>query len=57
MAMEETLRFEWDAKMARANRRKHSVRFEEPATVFGDSLGRIFDDPLNSDTERREILV
>jgi len=32
------LRFEWDARKARANIRKHGVSFEEASTVFGDSL-------------------
>jgi hypothetical protein len=30
--------FEWDERKARANFRKHSVTFEEAASVFLDSL-------------------
>jgi len=42
---------------ARQNAKKHSVTFEEAATVFGDPLARIHDDPDHSQTERREIIV
>jgi uncharacterized DUF497 family protein len=35
----------------------HGVTFEEAATVFGDPLARIHDDPDHSETERREIIV
>ena len=50
-------RFEWDEEKARANWRKHGVRFEEATTVFDDSLARIFDDEVHSVGERREIIV
>ena len=33
------VRFSWDAKKARANRRKHGVSFEEAATCFEDPKG------------------
>lgn len=49
--------FEWDAAKAADNVRKHRVSFEEAATVFGDSLGRIFDDPDHSQAEHRELLI
>lgn len=49
--------FEWDVAKAAANARKHGVSFEEAATVFGDSLGRIFDDPDHSQAEARELLI
>ena len=51
------LSFEWDARKAAANRKKHGVSFEEALTVFGDLLARIFDDPDHSATEAREIIV
>jgi uncharacterized DUF497 family protein len=33
------VRFEWDAKKARENRRKHDVTFEEAVTCFEDPHG------------------
>ena len=39
------LHFEWDAGKAAANIENRSVSFEEAATVFGDPLGKIVDDP------------
>ncbi len=49
--------FEWDVDKAKANRSKHSVSFDEAATVFDDSLARIFDDKLHSANEVREIII
>ena len=40
--------FEWDPAKAAGNRRKHGVAFEEAATVFADSLARIFADEAHS---------
>jgi uncharacterized protein len=51
------LRFEWSASKARLNAEKHGVTFDEAATAFRDSLARIFDDPVHSSGERRELLV
>jgi uncharacterized DUF497 family protein len=48
--------FEWDAAKAADNVQNHRVSFEA-ATVFGDPLGRIFDDPDHSQAERRELLI
>ena len=50
-------RFVWNPAKAASNRRKHGVAFEEAATVFGDPLARIHDEPDHSPQERREILV
>jgi len=50
-------RFEWDDDKARANQRKHGIRFDEASTVFDDLLARIFDDEVNSIDERREIII
>lgn len=47
------MKFEWDSTKAIENTRKHRVSFEEAATVFGDPLALTFDDPDNSDQERR----
>jgi uncharacterized DUF497 family protein len=45
--------FEWDARKARANLRKHGVSFEEAASVFLDPLSATGDDPDHSADERR----
>jgi uncharacterized DUF497 family protein len=50
-------RFEWRASKAAENRAKHKVAFEEAATVFGDPLGRIVDDPRHSEDEERFVLL
>ena len=52
-----SLEFEWDPAKAEENSRKHGVTFEEAASVFGDPLARIFDDPDHSSDEPREIIV
>lgn len=52
-----SLIFEWDREKARRNRAKHGVSFDEALTAFADPLGRIFDDPVHSADESREILV
>ena len=49
------MRFEWDAKKAAANLRKHSVSFDEAATVFQDDLSLSGDDPDHSLEEERNI--
>jgi len=36
--------FEWDARKATANLRRHRVSFEEAATVFGDPLASVYED-------------
>ena len=52
-----SLEFEWDPAKAEENSRQHGITFEEAATVFGDPLARIFDDPEHSLDEPREIIV
>jgi uncharacterized DUF497 family protein len=47
------LTFEWDPRKDVANRKKHSVGFDEAMTVFADPLGRIVDDPRHSEREFR----
>ncbi len=49
--------FEWDARKAAANRRKHRVSFEDAATVFLDPLAITFPDPDHSSKENREITI
>lgn len=51
------LRFEWDPGKATSNLLKHGVSFLEAATVFGDPLGEIIDDPDHSTTEARSIIM
>jgi uncharacterized protein len=45
--------FEWDARKAAANVRKHGVSFEEASSVFFDPLSATGDDPDYSRQERR----
>lgn len=49
--------YEWDARKASANARKHSVTFEQAATVFTDPAALTFPDPDHSDEEFREITI
>jgi uncharacterized protein len=50
------LRFEWNAEKAEGNQSKHGVSFDEAATVFGDPLARLIDDPEHSGSEARFVL-
>ncbi len=45
--------FEWDAKKARRNLRKHGVSFEEAKSVFLDPLSITVADPAQTVTEDR----
>jgi uncharacterized protein len=49
--------FEWDARKAAQNRRKHRVSFQEAATIFGDPMSRTYMDPDHSEGEQRFITV
>jgi len=49
--------FEWDPNKAAQNLRKHSVTFEEAATVFRDDLSITVPDPDHSMEEERFITV
>ena len=51
------MKFEWEPVKARKNFRKHGIRFEEAITVFKDPLSFIFDDPVHSEQEEREIII
>ena len=51
------LGFEWNPKKALVNVRKHGISFEEAATVFGDPLGQIVDDPRHSRDEQRFAII
>ena len=51
------MNFEWDAKKASLNQRKHGVSFHEAASVFGDPLSVTYHDPDHSQAEDRFITV
>lgn len=48
------MRFEWSAKKASANLRKHGVSFDEARTAFDDKLGAYYPDALD---DARFILI
>lgn len=52
-----SLKFEWDAKKARENIKKHGVSFEEASTVFGDLFALTIYDPLHSEEEDRFVTL
>ena len=51
------LTFEWDARKASANFKKHRVTFEEASPVFFDPLATRYPDPDHSLDERREVTL
>lgn len=51
------LRFEWDEKKNRENRRKHKISFEEAQTVFLDENAIRYFDPDHSADEDRFLLL
>ena len=51
------LYFEWDAKKAVQNIKKHGVSFKEASTVFGDALSLTIPDPLGSVGEERFLII
>ena len=51
------LRFEWDARKAAANLRKHGVSFEEARTAFLDDSALLRPDDDHSDDEDRFLLL
>ncbi len=51
------MRFEWDARKAEANLRKHRVSFDAAVTVFYDPLAATFDDLDHSLEEGRLVTV
>jgi uncharacterized DUF497 family protein len=52
-----SLRFEWNDKKARLNKRKHKLAFEEASTVFGDPLSLTIPDTVHSVGEDRFITI
>lgn len=51
------IRFEWDAKKAAANVKKHQVSFELAITVFDDPSALIAPDQKHSTVEKREWII
>ena len=51
------LRFQWDARKAVANLRKHGVSFEEARSVFLDENALLRPDDDHSDDEDRFVLL
>ncbi len=52
-----SLRFEWDARKATANLKKHGISFEEAKSVFFDERAKLIEDPDHSEDEDRFILL
>ena len=52
-----TLSFEWDARKAAANAKKHGVGFDEAKSVFVDERAKLIDDPDHSEDEDRFVLL
>jgi uncharacterized DUF497 family protein len=51
------IRFEWDEKKSRENKRRHGVSFEEAQTVFLDENAIRYYDPDHSQDEDRFIML
>jgi uncharacterized protein len=51
------MEFEWNPDKADLNLRKHTVSFQEAATVFNDSLSITFPDPQHSIGENRYVII
>jgi len=49
--------FQWDARKALANLKKHGVTFEDASSVFFDPLAITYPDPDHSLDERREVTL
>jgi uncharacterized DUF497 family protein len=51
------IRFEWDERKNRENKRKHGVSFEEAQTVFVDENAIRYFDPDHSEDEDRFLIL
>ncbi len=51
------IRFEWDARKARSNERKHGVSFEEGQSVFFDEQALLLEDTRPLHEEERFVLL
>ncbi len=52
-----SLKFEWDARKATANLKKHGISFDEAKSAFFDEHAKLIDDPDHSEDEDRFILL
>ena len=53
MEIAKIMSFEWDPKKAIANRRKHSITFEEASSALRDRFSATAHDPDHSEDEDR----
>jgi uncharacterized protein len=51
------MRFAWDEKKNRLNKRNHGISFEEARTAFYDERARLVADDEHSETEDRFVLL
>ncbi len=51
------IRFEWDARKASSNEKKHGVSFEEAQSVFFDEQALLLEDPQPLHEEERFVLL
>jgi len=51
------IKFNWDARKAENNKKKHKVSFEEASTVFFDERAIEFFDPEHSKKESRFLML
>jgi uncharacterized DUF497 family protein len=51
------MRFDWDERKERENRRKHGVSFQEAVSVFADENALFMQDPDHCTDEARFILL
>ena len=52
-----SIKFEWDARKAEANEKKHGISFDEARTVFLDENAKLINDPSHSEDEDRFVLL
>jgi uncharacterized DUF497 family protein len=52
-----SLRFSWDDRKDKANKKKHGISFDEAQTVFFDDNAIEFYDPEHSENENRFIML
>ena len=51
------IRFEWDARKAKSNEKKHGVSFREAQAVFYDEQALFLEDPQPLHEEERFVLL
>jgi len=51
------LEFDWDARKAKSNEKKHGVSFEEARSAFFDDQAIVYFDPDHSEEEDRFLLL